>query len=98
APLPADQLTIIRGLLAKGDSAGAIKVFMEATGATETEAKTEVTNLAVRYGLVGAQVPDIFVRRTQPKPAPPAPTEEPAPPAAPPAPAPVAQPAAHVPL
>jgi hypothetical protein len=98
APLPPDQLTIVRSLLAKGDTAGAIKVYMEATGATQAEAKTEVNNLATRYGLVGTQLPDIFMRRTPapPKPAPPA--ETPAAPATPPAPAPVAQQAANVPL
>ena len=98
APLPADQLTIIRNLLAKGDTAGAIKVFIEATGATQAEAQAEVNNLATRYGLVGAQVPDLFVRRTPPTPAQAAPAEAPAAPAAPPAPAPVAQQAANVPI
>jgi hypothetical protein len=101
APLPAEQLTIIRNLLAKGDTAGATKVYIEATGATESEAKTEVTHLATRYGLVGSQVPDLFVRRTPPKPTPApspgAPAAPPAPPA-PPAPAPVAQQAANVPI
>lgn len=101
APLPPDQLSLIRNLIAKGDTAGAIKAYAEATGATPTEAKTEVTHLATRYGLVGTQVPDLFVRRTPPKPASAAPVEEPAAPAAPaapPAPAPVAQQAANVPL
>jgi hypothetical protein len=103
APLPADQLTIIRNLLAKGDTPGAIKVYIEATGATQSEAQSEVTHLATRYGLVGSQVPDLFVRRTPPKPAPATSPEAPAapaapPPAAPPAPAPVAQQAANVPI
>lgn len=98
APLPPDQLTIIRTLLSKGDNAGAIKVYAEATGATAAEAKTEVTLLASRYGLIGTQLPDLFVRRTPAKPAPPAPAPEPAAPSAPPAPAPVAQQAANVPL
>jgi hypothetical protein len=103
APLPADQLTIIRNLLAKGDTAGAIKVYIEATGATQPEAQTEVNHLATRYGLVGSQVPDLFVRRTPPKstpaPSPEAPAAPPAPPpVAPPAPAPVAQQAANVPI
>jgi hypothetical protein len=103
APLPPDQLTIIRNHLAKGDTAGAVRVYMEATGATETEAKAEVNNLASRYGFVGAQVPDLFVRRTPPPPpksaqpveAPPAPV---APPATPATPAPVAQQSANVPI
>jgi hypothetical protein len=53
APLPSDQLNIIRNLIAKGDQAGAIKVYIEATGSTQAEAEEEVTNLATRYGLVG---------------------------------------------
>jgi hypothetical protein len=99
APLPPDQLTVVRNLLAKGDTAGAIKVYIEATGATQAEAKTEVNHLATRYGLIGTQLPDIFMRRTPaaPKPAPPAEAPEAAP-STPPAPAPVAQQAANVPL
>jgi hypothetical protein len=100
APLPPDQLTIIRNLLANGDTAGAIKVYSEATGATPAEAKSEVNNLASRYGLVGAQLPDLFVRRTPPPPPKSAPAiEKPAEPTMPPStPAPVAQQAANVPL
>jgi outer membrane biosynthesis protein TonB len=98
APLPPDQLTIIRNLISNGDMAGAIKVYVEATGATEAEAKTEVNNLASRYGLVGGQVPDIFVRRTPPPPKPAPTAEAPTAPVPPPAPAPVAQQAANVPL
>lgn len=95
APLPPDQLTIVRNLIAKGDTAGAIKVYIEATGATEAEAKAEVNHLASRYGLVGTQVPDLFVRRTAPTPKPAPPVEVPPTPAVP---APVAQQAANVPL
>lgn len=98
SPLPPDQFSLVKELLSKGDTNGAIKVYMEGTGTDLTEATTLVHRLAARQAMVDNNLPDLFVRRgpggapVNPAPAP-APTAPPAPVAAPaPAPAPVVKP------
>src|SRR6478735_5199181 len=78
SPLPPDQSTRVRGLVFKGDIAGAIAVYMEATGATQAEAEAEVNKLASQYGMgSGSGLPQMFARRS-PAPTAPAPAGEPA--------------------